>query len=129
MAFDILPIASTTVVEPFDSETAALYIADGIVDGSIVDLHSCVEYLNLYSTTPINGNMCEGLFKNAVKVLKQQVADLNAFVAGAGDVYSTEYLLEHEDDMFSVMDLIDYMIAAYGSESAWLTALSTDVEA
>jgi hypothetical protein len=129
MTFDILPQVDTTETEVFDSETAALYIADGITSGNIVDLHSCVEYLNTYSTTPINGSMCEGLLKNAIKVLKQQLIDVDEFAKSGDSVWSVEYMTEHDEDMFSISDIIDYKIDIYGSEEAWLTALRFNAEA
>jgi hypothetical protein len=37
-------------------------------------------------------------------------------------------MTEHDEDMFSISDIIDYKIDIYGSEEAWLTALRFNAE-
>ena len=99
-------------------------VAAGINQGDIVDLHSCVEFVNTQIEPDISGDDVEGTFKSIVKEAKRMSSDADKLAREGKSV--TEIEAELTGNNFTYGDIEAMKIEVYGSVDNWLAKMTAD---
>jgi hypothetical protein len=99
-------------------------IAAGVNQGDIVDLHSCVEFVNTQIEPDISGDDVEGTFKSIVKEAKRMSSDADKLAREGKTI--TEMSAEITCEYFTFDDIKAMKVEVYGSTTEWKNAMTTD---
>jgi len=99
-------------------------IAAGVNRGDIVDLHSCVEFVNTQIEPDISGDDVEGTFKSIVKEAKRMSSDADKLAREGKTIPEIVAVLENYEDHFLIADLQTMKVEVYGSVAKWQAAMT-----
>ena len=99
-------------------------IASGVNQGDIVDLHSCVEFVNTQIEPDISGDDVEGTFKAIVKEAKRMSSDADKLAREGKSVSEIE--AEITGEYFTFDDIKAMKVEVYGSTTEWKNAMTAD---
>jgi hypothetical protein len=124
MTLDIIKPKPVEEQEDLSNVDLPAIVAAGINQGDIVDLHSCVEFVNTQIEPDISGDDVEGTFKAIVKEAKEMSAKADK-LAKEGKTTS-EIEAELEGDNFTYSDIEAMKIEVYGSVENWFSKMTAD---
>jgi hypothetical protein len=124
MTLDIIkpkPVEEQPTLSDIDS---GVLIAQGMIDGKIFDLHSCVEYVNSQVEPDISGDDVEGMFKKLSKEAKEMSSKADRLAREGKTV--TEMSKEVMGEYFTFDDIKAMKVEVYGSTTEWKNAMTAD---
>jgi hypothetical protein len=124
MTLDIIKPKPVEEQEDLSNVDLPAIVAAGVNQGDIVDLHSCVEFVNTQIEPDISGDDVEGTFKAIVKEAKEMSAKADK-LAREGKTTS-EIEAELEGDNFTYPDIEAMKVEVYGSVENWLAKMTED---
>jgi len=125
MTLDILKTTTEQVTLVSVSE-ATPYIIEGLLSGDILDLHSCVEYVNARVDPDVNGDAVKGIFNTMVKELRRMNSEADNMASQGATVDEMEAAITGE--YFTFDNIKEFKIAVYGSTVAWKAAMVSSAE-
>jgi hypothetical protein len=124
MTLDIIKPKPVEEQEDLSNVDLPAIVAAGINQGDIVDLHSCVEFVNTQIEPDISGDDVEGTFKAIVKEAKEMSAKADKLAREGKSV--TEIEAELTGNNFTYGDIEAMKIEVYGSVENWLAKMTED---
>jgi len=95
----------------------------GLVDGTVVDIHTAVECVNAELGTNLNGARVRPYFKALYKELKGFDAKADELARDGKGIPQIVTALSNYEDNFKISDLQKMKVEVYGSVAEWLEAM------
>ena len=124
MTLDIIKPKAVEEQKDLSNVDLPAIVAAGINQGDIVDLHSCVDFVNTQIEPDISGDDVEGTFKAIVKEAKEMSAKADKLARDGKSV--TEIEAELTGNNFTYSDIEAMKIEVYGSVDNWLAKMTED---
>lgn len=124
MTLDIIKPKPVEEQEDLSNVDLPAIVAAGVYQGDIVDLHSCVEFVNTQIEPDISGDDVEGTFKSIVKEAKRMSSDADKLAREGKTI--TEMSAEITGEYFTFDDIKAMKVEVYGSTTEWKNAMTTD---
>jgi hypothetical protein len=123
MTLDVIKPKPVEEQEDLSNVDLPAIVAAGVYQGDIVDLHSCVEFVNTQIEPDISGDDVEGTFKSIVKEAKRMSSDADKLAREGKSV--TEIEAELTGNNFTYGDIEAMKIEVYGSVAEWQAAMTS----
>jgi hypothetical protein len=125
MTLDIIKPKPVEEQEDLSNVDLPAIVAAGVNQGDIVDLHSCVEFVNTQIEPNISGDDVEGTFKAIVKEAKEMSAKADKLARDGMTTSEIEIELSGENN-FTYSDIEAMKVEVYGSVDNWLAKMTED---
>lgn len=125
MTLDIIKPKPVEEHEDLSNVDLPTIVAAGVNQGDIVDLHSCVEFVNTQIEPDISGDDVEGTFKAIVKEAKRMSSDADKLARDGMTTSEIEIELSGENN-FTYSDIEAMKVEVYGSVENWLAKMTED---
>lgn len=109
------------------TEVATELIIEGLILDCIDELHSAVEYVNVFTPTDVivNGDNVEGILKKIVTELERMSTEADKLAKDGATVDEMSKVITGE--YFTFDNIKAFKIEVYGSVVAWKAAMVSDV--
>lgn len=98
----------------------------GMVSGSVLNVHTAVECVNLALGKHFGGRVVRPYFKALLKQLKSLDAEADRLAREGHTVQQIASALSGQTGNFTLANLQQMKIEVYGSVDAWLTAMTSN---
>lgn len=100
-------------------------LAAGMVSGTVLNIHTAVECVNLALGKHFNGGVVRPYFKALLTQLKSLDAAADNLARGGNTVQEIASALSEQTGNFTLANLQQMKVEVYGSVDAWLAAMTT----